>query len=424
MKIKKPYNTGSIGKVKEALPLLAIIIIPLLFRAIYFFQIKANPFFIPLEQSLDPYIYDRWASEIAGGDWLGHGAFAGMPFYAYFLGLIYKVIGHKVAAAIIVQMLIGTASIVLLYKIGKKVFNKNVGVIAAAIATFYSMFMFYEGFLVSVSLEVFLFLFLIFLLLRIAERPSFIGWVFIGVVLSCAILTRASVLLFLGFLVFWIIFSLKGKFLNKIVYIAGLLGAVAVILGAVTVRNYIVSKDLIFITSHSGINFYIGNNPDADGTFMPPRYMVSRAEGLFYDAKLIAEKEEGKSLKPSHVSKFWYDRAFDFIRKEPLRYAGLVLRKKLLFSNGDEIYDVMNYDFFKRYSSLLRFPWVNFRVVFPLALLGIALSLKQGRKLLLLYFIIISHSLSIILFFVNSRLSYAGCAVFHNIRRIRGLLAH
>jgi len=51
--------------------------------------------------------------------------------------------------------------------------------------------------------------------------------------------------------------------LRAAMLVAGLLVA----LGPVAVRNRVVSGEWILVSSHGGLNFYIGNNADADGTY-------------------------------------------------------------------------------------------------------------------------------------------------------------
>ena len=46
------------------------------------------------------------------------------------------------------------------------------------------------------------------------------------------------------------------------------LGA-ALCIAPVTARNWFVTGEPVLITAHGGINFYIGNNPRASGTFTP-----------------------------------------------------------------------------------------------------------------------------------------------------------
>ena len=41
------------------------------------------------------------------------------------------------------------------------------------------------------------------------------------------------------------------------------------VIAVVPLRNYLVARDPVIFTAHSGINFYYGNNPNAGGTWQP-----------------------------------------------------------------------------------------------------------------------------------------------------------
>ena len=78
-------------------------------------------------------------------------------------------------------------------------------------------------------------------------------------------------------------------------------------LSPVVVRNYAVGGGLYLTTSQLGPNFYIGNNPTADGTYRPLRFGRGAAEFERLDATEIAERAAGRQLNPNEVSRYWMD---------------------------------------------------------------------------------------------------------------------
>ena len=66
-------------------------------------------------------------------------------------------------------------------------------------------------------------------------------------------------------------------------------------------------------TSQFGPNFYIGNNPHADGTYLSLRFGRGAPEFERQDATELAERALGRTLSPAEVSSYWTDRALDFI---------------------------------------------------------------------------------------------------------------
>ena len=68
-------------------------------------------------------------------------------------------------------------------------------------------------------------------------------------------------------------------------------------LAPVAVRNYAVGGGLYLTTSQLGPNFYIGNNPTADGTYRPLRFGRGSAEFERLDATAIAERAQGRPAR-------------------------------------------------------------------------------------------------------------------------------
>jgi tetratricopeptide (TPR) repeat protein len=182
----------------------------------------------------------------------------------------------------------------------------------------------------------------------------------------------------------------------------------------VTVRNFLVGGDLVPITAHGGINFYIGNNPDATGTFNPPDGTSSDAEGLLMDSRRMAEEARREKLKPSQVSRFWYSKGLEFIRKEPVKYLSLLFRKALIFLNGKEVSDVEDFEFHRMFfPQVYKTAFLDFRIIGPLGLLGLGLSFRHRRKEFVpLWLFLISFMASSVLFFVNSRYRFPVVPVF------------
>lgn len=56
------------------------------------------------------------------------------PLYAYFLGGIYSIFGHDWLLVRLVQIVVGSASCVLVYIVGKRFFRAGVGRLAGIIA--------------------------------------------------------------------------------------------------------------------------------------------------------------------------------------------------------------------------------------------------------------------------------------------------
>jgi len=93
-----------------------IVILAVIVRLVYFFQIKDH--FLFKQPILDAKYYHTWALEISHGDWLGksRGVFMMSPGYSYFLAVIYRIFGAHIPLVVFLQFLSGILTGVLVLK--------------------------------------------------------------------------------------------------------------------------------------------------------------------------------------------------------------------------------------------------------------------------------------------------------------------
>jgi Tfp pilus assembly protein PilF len=181
-----------------------------------------------------------------------------------------------------------------------------------------------------------------------------------------------------------------------------LLGAAIIIL-PVTARNYLVGNDVVLIASQGGVNFFIGNNPAADGVTATVPGTSGEWLGGYQQTQAIAERARGRKLKPSQVSSYWYDRSFRFIESAPGAWLRLMARKTFLFLRAGELNNNKPIRYFKEKSRVLRLPLLGYAVVAPLAFFGMLFPGRRRRPLFPLYAYFLLYSGGVILFFVNAR---------------------
>lgn len=321
------------------------------------------------------------------------------PLYPYFLGLLYKAFGENYYAFRSIQLALGALSCVLVYYIGKEAFGSSVGIISSLIASSYGVLIYFEGELLPTFLSVLLNLVLVLSLFWAARGMSWWRWLTSGALLGLSALAVANVLLFVPLVLAWMWSKVKRNILWALIFCAGVASAIT----PVTLRNYILGHDLVLISSNAGVNFYIGNNPDYDRT-------LGIRPGSEWWRLTSLPREEGIT-KPSLQSMYFFSKAWDFIKEEPLKYGKLLLRKFYLFWRGEEIKRNEDIYFFRRYSPPLRaLLWKNwiafpFGIIGPLGILGMGLCVGRLRepKVLLLFIFVVTYMASIVLFFVCSR---------------------
>ena len=144
------------------------------------------------------------------------------------------------------------------------------------------------------------------------------------------------------------------------------------------VHNYFVAREPVMLSAHSGLNFYIGNNPLATGYPKMPPGMSAGQQGMLKDSIGIAEKAEGRPLKHYEVSQYWAAKAHDYIRSHPGAWLRLMGRKFANFWNSFQYDDLSLITFFNRAGLLApgpRFGWVA-----ALAIPGMILALARRRR--------------------------------------------
>jgi len=382
--------------------LTAIIIFSFTIRLIYIFQLS-NSIFSTLF-ALDEVFYDNWGLAISRGHLIGNSVFYGLPLYPYFIGFIYWLFGHSLYVVRIIQVLLTVFSCVIIYLLGAKTFSKKAGLLAALLFSLYGQFLFHEGQLVSVTLAIFLNLASILFLIFSLENKKRAYFLISGLLIGFASLAMSGILMMIPFVVFLVYYFLQNK-VRAISYILLIILGIASPIGLSALHNYLAEKDFVLISAHGGITFYTGNNPNAKPYFNPIKEIGGNdIQSFAVGSKNIAEKHLGKKLKPSEISSYWTKKAVKFILNNPLRYIWLFMLKFLFLCNGREIYDLsVDYNLMKTYTPILSIPFLGFSFILPFAALGIYISLKKEAKRFVFYSYLLSYSLSIILFMVNTR---------------------
>ena len=114
--------------------------------------------------------------------------------------------------------------------------------------------------------------------------------------LGLSILFSASNLLFSLFLVsLWIPWT-NHKFPLLRWRIVGVIAGILVAVVPFMLRNNLLSRGSIALTAHSRINFFIGNNPEANGGFLIPAFLIPSATGIIRDSHREAESRAGRKI--------------------------------------------------------------------------------------------------------------------------------
>jgi tetratricopeptide (TPR) repeat protein len=375
-----------------------------LVRLIYLVQVDSIPLFYHLAG--DAGTYDEWGQRIAAGDWLGKGVFYQAPLYPYFLGVLQLILGRDLWLIRLVQIALGAVSCALIFRVGRELFSRQAGITAGLILAWYAPGIFFEGLIEKSILDFFLLSLLLFLLIEAGKGRRWNQWVATGAVLGLLGLSRENALILAAVLPLWIGFYFSDSpIFTRLQWIGLFFAGVLLVLAPVGLRNLAIGGEFQLTTSQLGPNFFIGNHPQADGTYGSVRNVIGEPHLEGRDAKRLAERGLGRSLTPGEVSDYWLQKSWDYIRSQPGQWLELLGKKWLLVWNAREIEDSDDFYIYQQWSWLLRsMAWIShFGVLAPLAVMGIFLTVKQWRQLWLLYAMILSLAASVAIFYVFGR---------------------
>ncbi|HEX2244026.1 MAG TPA: glycosyltransferase family 39 protein, partial [Gammaproteobacteria bacterium] len=383
---------------------LSIIAVAFTLRLVYLFQIDTIPLFEHLAG--DARTYYEWGGRIAAGDWLGAGVFYQAPLYPYLLGVLQFFFGETLWLVRLIQITLGALSCSLIFLIGQHLFSRPAGIISGFILAGYGPALFFDGLIEKSNLDLFLLTVLLFLIFSPGAEVTLAKWFAAGTVLGLLALSRENALILIAVVPCWIALSsapvLRTARLRRIgLFFAGLI----LVLLPVGLRNLAAGGEFKLTTSQLGPNFFIGNNPAADGTYNSVRNLIGEPQLEGSDARRLAERALQRSLSSGEVSSYWLGKSFDYIKTQPFDWLQLLSRKWVLVWNGREIEDSDDFYIYRQWSSLLGVlgRLNHFGVLAPLGALGLLVSLGQWRRLWLLYLMILALAASVAIFYVFGR---------------------
>jgi len=373
---------------------------------------------------MDAWWHVQWARAVALGLWEPE-VFFRAPLYPFFLAGIFKVFGLGYLVPRLVQAAVGGVTCVLIWALGKRLAGRSVGLVSGIMAAIYAPLIYFDGeFLIPV---IFIPLVISSLLLLIVVerelREDRSPWLMVGVaglVAGLAAVARPNVLVLIpGVLLFfaWTLSDRKRGLKAFGIWLLVFLFPV----GAVTGYNAAMGGGLVPVASQGGVNFWIGNNPRADGkTAMAPAHLADSGSAMSVyedsvrkNAELEAERRLGRRLKPSEVSGYWFGQAARFIKREPVAWLKLTVKKAYFLINGYELPSNRDMYSAREWSPVMKvllwkkplaFP---FGLLAPLALAGLLYGWRSPKtdpavqRLIIIY--IVLYGAGVVAFFVTGR---------------------
>ena len=361
--------------------------------------------------------YADWAARITHGQWSDGQAFYGLPGYAYCLAGLFAIGGVNPMFVGIVQVGLEAVTTVLIFKIAREVLAKSqnsegrtLPTVAAALASlgwiFYLPAQTFSTILMPSAWLVSAFWSCVWWLVKTRAPSASWPWLGFGMFLGLVATMVATVLFLIP--LFLAAIALRVVRLPKIA-LATMLLFTGIFAGTspAWLHNYLVAKDRVLLSAHGGLNFWMGNNPDATGYPKIPEGLSAGQEGLLRDSITRAEEAAGRKLKRSEVSKYWSGKADAWVRENRGAWLALMGVKLRNFWNAFQ-YDDLSEITLLREEGILT-PGISFGLVAALGLPGMLLAAWRFARARWVVAAVLLHMCALMPVFITER--YRLCAV-------------
>ncbi len=292
--------------------------------------------------------------------------------YTLYLVLVYSVFGpNPIVARILQAIIVGILHPYIIYRLGEKVFNRTIGIAAAAITAIYVYFFYYSAALMTEPFYITAILFTLYFAIQLAEsadkkRDIQLGLA-LGISLAVAVVLRQVFLLFVPFLFLWMWYArFKCRAGLPLASTVISIVVVALFILPITYFNYVRFDRFVLLNTNSGYAFFWGNNPIYGTKFIP---ILPSGE---YQALI---PDEVRQLDEAALDQELLKRGIQFVLDDPKRYILLSLSRippYFMFWYSSESSTLSN---------LSRIG--SFGIFLPFMLYGLFLGIKQNRKNLL-----------------------------------------
>ena len=379
---------------------------------------------------MDESAYMRLADAMVKGLAPPNGAYYQAPGYGYFLAAIHA-FGGTVVQVKLIQVVLGILNSLLVWKLARRCIGGREAVLAGVLWAVYPIALFHEVLLLKPTLAVCMCLAALVVMpepysaVAGAEQRARTSWHGIlrgaatGFLLGLAAVIQAElagVALMLGSAAIlraapkprtsprkplpaprrW-----RPPAAAAIAWSTGA-AAFAFVLAIPTFQNSARGGGRVVVAYGGGTNFYIGNHPGADGSYVPLRSFRSDPALEESDAVELAAAALGHRPRPAEVSRYWWRRGVSWWRVEPGAALRLTLKKVALLWGPQEQADVLDSAMAARWMGILRNPVVSPAGVLPLALVGLWLTRRRREPWPARTFVL-GSTLMIVPFFVFER---------------------
>ena len=248
--------------------LVLIFLLALVLRLAWSFYADADPRYV---WRFDMSIYDYQTQQLADGngyiDYQGNPTAHWPPGYPMTLAPLYYLFDNNTLSAPMLNVALGGATVVLVYLLGSRLFNRRVGLTAALLLALFPNQVFFSSLTLTETLftTILVLILVLVVYLMLGQRAPRLWQVgLIGALIGYAALVRGESLLLIAFIVPALLLRWR-SWRRVLTYAAVLLVGMAVIIAPWTVRNVVRMKSFILISTSGAEAFWVGHHAGADG---------------------------------------------------------------------------------------------------------------------------------------------------------------
>ena len=377
-----------------------VVFVAFLLKLLIVWQLADHPLVQP-EVGLDTTAYAELAQRVVAGDWgLGPGLYYVSPLYIYVLA-VGLALTHSFTAVRVLQVLIGALAVGGIWTMVRSWSTPRAAWFAAALAAGTGLITFYEVLIIQASIDVALTTAALLALTWALKGRGARWYVITGIVLGLASLNRPNMVIAAAGLA--AVLLIRWRMRPAILLAAGVLLGIA----PVAIRNAVVSDQWSLVSSHGGLNFYIGNSEIATGFYHGVPGIEPDIKGQSRDTRLVAEKALGRPLTDAEVSDYFMNLAWTWIRENPGAASRLFLKKLGFVFHAQHIALPYSYPFYVYDADTsLRFYAIGPWLLIPLGLVGLVVMWRRAEDwtsaLVWISFVPI-YAVSVAMFFVAER---------------------
>ncbi len=336
-------------------------VVALLVRILHLVDFTRLPIFE--RPTVDALLYVDFARRFAATGELPE-VFFKPPLFPVALGAWWNVVGESWFWLRLPFAVLGAGTAVLTWCIARRVFTPGVALVAGSLYALHAGAVYFEGELLEMGLVTFVHTAAFLLVLRSDASPRRVTAFVSGVALGVGIVARPT------FVVFALLaIAMLGR--RRLAW--GVLGVCAAV-APVTLHNAVRGGDFVVVSSNLGMNFYIGNNPNANGRIVSTPELPAEPARARREAQRIAEIDAQRELPPSAVSRYWLRRGVEYAFAQPVRTARNLVRKMYFLWSGTPLSDNEDLLSLPRYLRVYALLPVGMWLLAPLGLAGLVLS--------------------------------------------------